>query len=95
MKVAAANLERWMETAVEAAKIAKRGMKEVAKEAEVKAAAAKYAVEATNYVSYTGALSADIAASTAASAFVKAPTYYSSVVGVARRSGYTLIIIML
>ena len=84
-----------MEAAVEAAKIAKRGMKEVAKEAEVKAAVAKYATKTFNYISSSGKFPPTTSASTYASVFVRAPTSTSSVVGVARRSGYTLKIIML
>ena len=41
----------------EVAKIAKRGMKEAAEEAEVKADATKAAAEAADYVSFTGTLS--------------------------------------
>ena len=47
MEAADVNLERYMETVAEAAKITKRGMKESAKEAEVKDAAAK----STNFLS--------------------------------------------
>ena len=41
MKAASADLERQMEATAEAVKISERGMKEAAKEAKVKAAAAK------------------------------------------------------
>ena len=66
-------------------------MKEAAEEVEVKAAAAK----AVYYVSYSGTSYASTAASTDSSVFVSAPTSTGSVVGVARRRGYILIIIML
>ena len=85
------DLEIRLEAAAEAAKIAEREMKDASKEAKVKAAAAK----AVNSVSSAGTLSVATAASTDASGFARAPTYTSSVVGVARRSEYTLIIIML
>ena len=100
------DLERWMEVAddkperrVEAAsevtKIADRGMKEAAKKAEVKSAAAKAATEAADSVSSVGTSSAATSASTAACAFTRNTTSTSSIVGVAIRSGCTLIIIML
>ena len=92
MEAAANNLEIRMEAATEAAEIAKRGMKEAAKESEVKVAAIK---AAGDYVSFAGTLSAATAASTATYEFERYPTSTSNVVGVTRRSGYTLIIIML
>ena len=86
-----ANLEIRTEAAVEAAEIAERGMKEAAEEVEVKAAVTK----AANSVSCAGTLSAANDAPTITSAFARAPTSTSSVVGVARKNWYTLIIIML
>ena len=80
---------------MEAAEIDKRGMKEAAEESEVKSAVAKTTAKAANSVSSDGVFSATIASSNAASAFARAHTSTSSVVGVARRSGYTLIIIIL
>ena len=87
----AADLEIWMEAVTEAAKISESGMKMTAREAEFKADAAK----ATDSVSSAGTSSAATAASTAACAFTRNPTSTSSIVGVAIRSGCTLIIIML
>ena len=77
-----------MEAAADTAEISKRGIKEVAKESKVKAAAA-------DSVSSTRTLSADTVASNAASAFAGYPTYTSIFVGVDRISWYTLIVIML
>ena len=74
-----------MVNAERAANISERLMKEATKEAEVKSAATK----AGNCVSSDGTLSAATAASTTVSAFAGDPTYNSSVVGVARRIGYT------
>ena len=91
MEAAAADLERQMEAVAEADKIAKRGMKEAAEESMVKAAATK----ATDSVSSARNLSATTSASTTAFTFTRAPNPTSSVVGVARRSGYSLIRIML
>ena len=79
----------------EVAKITKRGTKEASEEAKVKAAAARAATKAAGYVSSTGTSSAVTAASTTMYTFTRAPTSTSSVVGIAIRSGYTLIIIML
>ena len=95
MEAAAAGLDIQMEAAAEADEIAKRGMKEAAKESEVKDTATKTAAEATNYVSYSGNSSASTAISTTTYVFARAPPSTSIVLGVARRSGYTCIIIML
>ena len=84
-----------MEAAAEADNITERGMKEASKEAEVKAATANAAAKASNSVSSEGNLSAATAAYTAASQFTRVPNDTSSAVGVDRRTGYTLIIILL
>ena len=91
MEDAADDLEIRIETAVEADKIFESGMKEAAEESMVKAAATK----ATDSVSSARNLSATTSASTTAFTFTRAPNPTSSVVGVARRSGYSLIRIML
>lgn len=91
MEDAADDLYRWVEAAADAAKISESGMKMTAREAEFKADDAK----ATDSVSSAGTSSAATAASTAASAFARAPNYTISVVGVDKRSGYTLLIIIL
>ena len=84
-----------MEVAEEASKISKRGIMDATKDAEFKAATANAAAKAANSISSVGTSSAATTAATTASVFAKAPTYTSSVVGVARRGGYKLIIIML
>ena len=94
MEAASAELQKRMEAAAEAAEIAKRGMKESAKEAKVKSAATKSAAKAADSVSSAGTSSTDTVVSTTAF-LLRAPTSTSSVVSVSRRSGYTLIIIML
>ena len=91
-EAAAADLKRLIEAAVEVAKIAERGVKGAAEESEVKAATAKAAADS---LSSAGTSSADNSVSTATSTSTRAPTSTSSVVGVARRSGYILIIMML
>ena len=91
MEDSADNLERWVGAAAEAAKIAERVMKKSSEEYRVKVAAAKD----VHSVSSAGILSAATSMSTAASATVRIPNFTSSVVGVSRRSGYTLIIIIL
>ena len=65
-------------------------MKEDAKKSKVKDAAAK----ATDSVSSARNSSGATVTSTAASMFARVPNFTSSVVGVAIRSGYKLIIIM-
>ena len=85
MEATAAELERQMEAAAEASKIAERGMKKATEEAKVKSAAAK----AANSVFSSGILTAANDTSTAASMVVRYPTSTSSVVGVSRRSRYT------
>ena len=70
---------------MEAAEIVKRGMKDAAKEADIKAKAKT--ATAADSVSSSGTSSTANFASTYASAFKRAPTSNSIVVGVARRSG--------
>ena len=91
MEAAADNMEIRVEDASEAAKISNNGMKDSAKESEVKSAA----VEAADYISYAGSLSVATVASAATSVFARAPDSTSSVVDVARIIGYTLILIIL
>ena len=95
MEAASVDLEKRMEVAVEATEIYGRGMKEAAEEAEVKAATTKATAKASDSVSFAGTMSAATASSTAKSAVVRYTNSTSSVVGAARRSGYTLITIML
>ena len=77
------------------AKTYKRGTKEASKESEVKPAAAKAAAESADSVYSDGTSSADTATFTATSVFARAHNYTGSVVGVTRRSEYTLIKIIL
>ena len=81
-----------MEAAAEVDEITKRVIKKAAKEAKVKAAADK---ASTDSVSSAGTLSAATAASSDSYTFTGDDTSNSIVVGVAIRSGYTLLIIML
>ena len=95
MEAAATNLERWVEAAMEAFKIAERGMKEASEEAKDKASATKAFAKAANYVSSTRNFSDATDASTDVSMFATDTHCTSSVVVVARRIGYTSIITML
>ena len=95
MDAVAYDLEIRVEAAAEASEIAKRGMRGASKEAEVKSASAKASGNFSDSVSLAGTSSAATAASTTVSAFGRAPNSTSSVVGIARISGYTLVIIML
>ena len=94
MEAVDAHLERWMEAMAESVKITKRERKESTEETEVNTTTSKASDEATNYASSAGTSSDANYASTVASMATRAPTSNSTVVGVARRSAYILIIIM-
>ena len=95
MEAASYDMERRVEAALEASKIAKSGIKEAVKEDRAKAAACKSATKAANSVSSDENSSTATSDSTTAPAFARDPTSIISVVGVARKSGYKLLIIML
>ena len=95
MEAETTDLDIHMEAAVEADGFAERGMKEVTKEAEVKSTAAKASAKSANSISSARTSSTTTAASTTTSVLARDTNYTISVLGVARRSGYTLIIMML